>query len=216
MTTTKLDSSPLTTSPGVPRRRTLVLLALTFVTVFVAAVATSAETEPDSSLATIEAAYDQSHMLIMATSYAGMAACAILVFLGVGVRLALRSNRPAWTADVAMLGFVVIALTVASWAVSGLAVWHAVDQGEDASVRTLNFVDTSNFLPLMMGMICVYVGAGAAGLMSGSLPRWLAVVSILVGCLAPLGPLGFVPAMLLPVWLIVVAVAVRLEPSNAT
>ena len=143
------------------------LLAVTFVTVLVAAVATGAETEPDSSLATIESAYDQSDLLMMIASYAGMAACAVLIFLGVAVRSALRGRRPTWTADVAMLGFVVIALTIASWVVSGLALWHAVDQGEDASVRTLNFVDTSNFLPLMTGMICAYVGAGAAGLVSG-------------------------------------------------
>jgi hypothetical protein len=216
MTTTKLHSTPVTTALPVPRRRTLVLLAVMFVAVFVAAVATSADTEPDSSLDTIRSAYDQSHMLMMATSYAGMAACAVLVFLGVAVRTALRGRQPTWTADVAMLGFVVIGLTIASWVVSGLALWHAVDQGEDASVRTLNFVDTSNFLPLMMGMICAYVGAGAAGLKGGSLPRWLAIASIVLGCLAPLGVLGFVPAMLLPVWLVVVAFAVRLEPASTT
>jgi hypothetical protein len=216
MTTNMLDYTSDTTAPSVPRRRTLVLLAVTFVTILVVAVATGAETNPDSSLATIESAYDQSHRLFMLGSYAGMAACAVLIFLGVGVRSALRVRRPTWTADVAMLGFVVIALTIASWVVSGLALWHAVDQGEDASVRTLNFVDTSNFLPLMMGMICAYVGAGTAGLKSGTLPRWLAIASIAIGCLAPLGPLGFVPAMLLPVWMIVVAVAVRLEPANAT
>jgi hypothetical protein len=160
MTTTAPAPTTFTTTSSLPRRRTLVLLAVAFVTVFVAALATGADNDADSSLASIESAYDQSHLAIMITSYAGMAACAVLVFLGVAVRSALRAQRPTWTADVAMLGFVVIALTIASWAVSGLAVWHAVDQGQDASVRTLNFVDTSNFLPLMMGMICAYVGGG--------------------------------------------------------
>jgi hypothetical protein len=192
-----------------------VLLAVTFVTVLVAAVATSAENEADSSLATIESAYDQSQMLMMLASYAGMAACAVLIFLGVAVRSALRGRRPTWTADVAMLGFVVVALTIASWVVSGLAVWHAVDQGEDASVRTLNFIDTSNFLPLMIGMICAYVGAGAAGLVSGTLPRWLAVASIVLGLLGPLGPVAFVPAMLLPIWLVLVSALVKVgEPES--
>jgi hypothetical protein len=208
MTITSPAPKSTTTTSNLPRRRTLVVLAVTFVTIFVAALATSAETNADSSLATIQAAYDQSRTLIMVTSYAGMAACAVLIFLGVAVRSALRAQRPTWTADVAMLGFVIIALTIASWVVSGLALWHAVDQGEDASVRTLNFVDTSNFLPLMLGMICAYVGTGAAGLVSGTLPRWLAVPSIVVGLLAPLGPLGFVPAMLLPIWLVVVSALV--------
>lgn len=109
-----------------------------------------------------------------------------------------------------MLGFAVVGVTVASWAVSGLTMWHAVDQGEDASVRTLNFIDTGNFLPVMMGMICMYVGAGLAGLASGTLPRWLAAVSVVVGCLAPLGPLGFIPFMLMPLWFVAVAITVRL------
>ncbi|HEX5087247.1 MAG TPA: hypothetical protein VFV89_05525 [Nocardioides sp.] len=208
MTTTAPAPKPTVATSNLPRRRTLVLLALSFVTVFVVALATGADTDPDSSLPTIESAYDQSHVAFMVTGYAAMAACAVLIFLGVALRAALRGRRPSWTADAAMLGFVVIALTVASWVVSGLALWHAVDQGENASVRTLNFVDTSNFLPLMVGMICAYVGVGTAGLRSATLPAWLAIASIVVGLLAPLGPLGFVPAMLLPIWLVVVSALV--------
>lgn len=214
MTTTAPVPKLTAATSNLPRRRTLVLLALSFVTVFVVALATSADTNADSSLSSIESAYDQSHQSIMISSYAAMAACAALIFLGGAVRAALRAQRPSWTADVAILGFAVIALTIASWVVSGLALWHAVDQSEDASVRTLNFVDTSNFLPLMIGMICAYVGAGTAGLMSGTLPRWLAVASIVVGILAPLGPLGFVPAMLLPIWLVVVSALVRVGETE--
>jgi hypothetical protein len=112
-----------------------------------------------------------------------------------------------------MLGFVVIALTLASWVVSGLSMWHAVDQGDDASIRTLNYIDTSNFVPLMLGMACAMIGVGTAALAGGSLPRWLAVVSIGLGMLAPLGPLGFIPAMLLPLWALVVAAMVRVDPE---
>jgi hypothetical protein len=211
MTTTALDL-PATTAPAVPRRRTLVLLAAVFLIALVAVMVTGTDNEPDSSLATIRASYDQTFSLTMATSYTAMAACAVLVFLGVGLRSALRSRGAVWTADVASLGVAVIALTLASWAVTGLALWHAVHQGEDPSVRTLNFVDTAGFLPLMMGMVCAMVGAGAAGLATGTLPRWLAVASVVLGCLAPLGPLGFVPAILMPLWLIAVAATVRLVP----
>lgn len=213
---TALTTAPTTdtAASSVPRRRTLVALSVVVLVLFGAAMATGADNESDSSLETIKGAYDFSPAMLQVTNYVGMAMCALLVFLGVGIRAALRSRGPAWTADVAMLGFVVIGLTVAGWAVSGLAMWHAVDQGEDASIRTLNFVDTANFLPLMMGMICAYVGAGLAGASSGTLPTWLAVASIIVGCLAPLGPLGFIPAMLLPLWLVAVAVAVRLHPVD--
>jgi hypothetical protein len=210
--TTTTEAPTATTAPAVPRRRTLVALAVVFVVALVAILMTGADNEPDSSLSTIRASYDHSIGLTMLTSYAAMAACAVLVFLGVGLRTALRSRGAVWTADVASLGVAVIALTLASWAVTGLALWHAVDQGEDPSVRTLNFIDTAGFLPLMLGLACAMIGAGAAGLTTRTLPRWLAVASVGLGCLAPLGPVGFVPAILLPVWLVAVAVAVRLTP----
>jgi hypothetical protein len=210
--TTTTGTLPATTAPAVPRRRTLVLLSTVFLVALVAILATGTDNEADSSLSAIKASYDQSAALTTVTSYGAMAACAVLVFLGVGLRTALRSRGAVWTADVASLGVAVIALTFASWAVTGLALWHAVDQGEDASVRTLNFVDTAGFLPLMLGMACAMIGAGAAGLSSRTLPRWLAIASVVLGCLAPLGPLGFVPALLLPVWLVAVAATVRLAP----
>lgn len=213
MTTITAPTHPDTAACAVPRRRTLVALAVTILVVFAAILATGADNESDSSVADIKDTYDYSETVLRVTTFSGMAVCALLVFLGVAIRVALRSRRPAWTADVAMLGFVVIGLTISSWAVSGLAMWHAVDQGEDVSIRALNFIDTANFVPLMMGMICAMAGAGLAGLASGTLPKWLAVASIVLGCLAPLGPLGFIPAMLLPIWLIVVASMVRLAPD---
>jgi hypothetical protein len=210
MTTTTIDQTPATTASSVPRRRTLVLLAAVFLVAFVALLLSGQDNESDSSIATIKGSYDQSHTVVAWASYAAMATCALLVFLGGGIRSALRSRRQAWTADVAMLGFVVIALTIASWVVSGLGMWHAVDQGDDASIRALNYIDTSNFLPLMLGMTCAMVGVGTASLVGGALPRWLAVASIVLGCLAPLGPLGFIPAMLMPLWVLVVAIVIRL------
>lgn len=214
---TTLTSAPTTatTESSVPRRRTLVGLALAVVALLIAVLgATGGDNEPESSLDTIKGTYDYSETLLQVTNYAGMAMCALLVFLGVAVRAALRSQRPSWVADVAMLGFVVIGLTVTEWAISSTAVWRAVQQGEDASIRTLNFVDTANFLPLMMGMICMYVATGLAGYASGTLPTWLAVTSVVVGCLAPFGPLGFVPATLLPLWFIAVAATVRVTPQD--
>jgi hypothetical protein len=210
MTTLTAAPTTDTTAPAVPRRRTLVGLAVAILALFVVVMANGNDHEPDTSLGTIEKSYDYSQTALQVTSYAGMTMCALLVFLGVAIRTALHARRQTWVADVAMLGFVVLGLTIAGWAVSGASMWHAVDQGEEGAMRTLNFVDTTNFLPLMMAMICAYVGTGLAGLASGAVPRWLASVSVVLGCLAPLGPLGFVPAMLLPLWLVVVASAVRL------
>jgi hypothetical protein len=92
MTTTRLAPTLATTSSSVPRRRTLVLLAGVFLLAFAALMATGQDNEADSSLATIRASYDQGHALVAWAGYAAMAACAVLVFLGSGLRSALRSR----------------------------------------------------------------------------------------------------------------------------
>ena len=210
---TTLTPAPTGTSTiAAPRRRTLVGLTTAFLVCFAALMALGgSDLEADAPLADIEAAYDYSETFMQWASYSMMAVCALLVFAGLAIRAALRVRGATWTADAVALGTLVLALTVAGWAMSGAALWRAVDQGEDASVRTLNFVDTTNFLPLMIGMVCVYVGAGLAGLANGSLPRPLAVVSVLLGVAAPLGPVGFVTVGLLPIWFIVVSALVRLD-----
>ena len=65
----------------------------------------------------------------------------------------------------------------------------------------------------MASMIAIYVGSGMAGLTTGALPKWLSIGSIVVGVIAPLGPLGFAGFLLLPLWMLAVALTVRLEPS---
>ena len=65
----------------------------------------------------------------------------------------------------------------------------------------------------MLAMVCSYVGVGAAALAGRSLPRWLGLASIGLGCLAPLGPGGFVPFVLFPVWMVAVAWLLRPAPE---
>ena len=48
-----------------------------------------------------------------------------------------------------------------------------------------------------------------AALRSAALPKWLAIASIVVGVIAPL---GFAGTLLLPLWLLATALTVRLQP----
>lgn len=205
-------AAPAVGSTPAPRRRTLVGLAVVFVVLLVAFMSRGADLEPDASVADIRASVSGSEALVEWLSYATMAAGAVLCAFGAALRTALRSSGVAWHADVALVGFVVIALTVASWAVTGLALWHAVETDDPALIRAANLFDTVGFLPLMLGMACAYVGTGLAGLRRG-LPTWLAVGSLGLGVVAVLGPAAFPSALLLPVWLVVVAATVRLPAA---
>ena len=61
----------------------------------------------------------------------------------------------------------------------------------------------------MIGLMCAMIGVGVTTLADGALPKWMAWGSIVVGAMAPLGPGGFVPFMLFPLWVVAVAAIVR-------
>ncbi len=171
--------------------------------------ATGTDREPDADPAKIISGYDTSDGMIHNQVFALMALCGVLVFFGAALRSSLTPRTRSWTADAALGGFVLLAMTYAGFGVSTLALHHAIDIGDPTLVASANLVDTSNFLPAMMAMICIYIGVGVTALRTHALPTWLCWVSIVLGVAAPLGPAGFVPFMLLPAWAVLVAVLVN-------
>lgn len=78
--------------------------------------------------------------------------------------------------------------TLASFAVTALALHHAVESGDTQVVRAINILDTTNFPPAMIGLMCSMIGVGVTALEDKALPNWLAWGSIVIGGMAPLGP----------------------------
>ncbi|WP_183093391.1 hypothetical protein [Nocardioides stalactiti] len=203
--------TPSRSAPGF-RRRTLVGVAVGFLVLYGAMMASGGDFEHDAKLADVTDHFGGiSERASQIGSYAGMVLVALVLFFGAGLRNALRRSGATWTADVVLLGFGALAATFASWGVIDAALWRAVEYGDESAVRALLVLGDVSFLPLMASMIAIYVGSGLAGLSSGSLPKWLAVPSIVIGAIAPLGPLGFVGALLLPIWAVAVALTVRTD-----
>ncbi len=197
-----------------PRRQTLVALAAAILVAYVVMFALGSDVAYDTDLAKITSAYDQSRGAIQIASYVGMAFVGLLLFFGAALRNALRTATPTWLADVSLLGFAGLAATIASWFVTDFALWKAVDLGDESAIRTVATIADAGFLPLMAAMIATYVGTGLAGLRTGALPRWLAIASIVIGVLAPVGPLGFLGTLLLPLWVLATALTIRLAPAD--
>lgn len=198
---------------GPPDRRTLVALAGVILVAYVALFALGSDVSYDTDVATIASAYDQSVDAMRIIGYVGMAAVGLILFYGAALRTAIRTSAPTWLADVSLLGFAGVGATLASWFVTDFALWKTVDGGDESAIRTMAAITDAGFLPLMAAMLAVYVGTGLAGLRTGALPRWLAIASIVVGVLAPVGPLGFVGTLLLPLWILATALTVRLAPA---
>jgi hypothetical protein len=208
-------ATPTRTSGRIADRRVLVGLAALFLAGFVVLMASSTDREPDADPAKIISSNTTSLGTAQVQSFALMALCGVLVFLGVGIRSRLVRRGPVWTADVSLVGFALLAMGFAGFGLSGLMMAHAIDIGDPTVVAATNLLDTENFLPLMAAFICTYVGIGATGLITGALPRWLGWASVVLGVAAPFGPAGFAPFMLLPVWLLVVAWCLRTDDGPA-
>ena len=191
----------------------MVTLAVIYLGLFAFLMASGADREPDADPAKLIADYDISATAIQIVTYSTVVAGAVLVFLGAALRSALSLRTRRWTADVALLGFVLMALTLVTWAISSLALYHAVDIGDTGVVRAINVVDTTNFPLAMLSMSCAMVGVGVTALREQALPTWLCWASIVLGVMSPLGPLAFAPFLLFAVWTVVVAATVRVADA---
>ena len=212
-----ITSTPQRTTPATeaaqPGRRTLVGLGLVYLIFFVAMMAFGADRSADDDPAKLIADYGTSDLGAQLMTYGAVTGAAVLAFLGAALRSVLLRTGRRWTADVAMLGFAVMGLAIVGFAMSALALHHAVDIGDTTVVRAINVLDTTNFPLAMLAMACAMIGTGMTALRGDALPAWLCWASIVLGAMAPLGPLGFAPFMLFPIWTVVVAATVRLSDA---
>ncbi len=194
-----------------PARRTLLLLSGAYCALFIGLFIFGGGEGPstDTPGASVISQYSEGRMSTQIGAYGLVVAGALLVFWGCAVRRVLTQEDRAWTADAALAGTLAFALTLVGWAVSALAVYDAVHTGTPAVAQAMNVLDHANFVPAMLGLVCTMVGTGVAAYRTGTLPRWLALASVVIGAMAPLGPAAFVPFSVFPIWLIAVSVCLR-------
>jgi hypothetical protein len=207
MTTSTTARAPLTSTPA---RRTTVVLAALYAAVFVGALlGGSGEISPDASGAKVIKEFTSGDAAVQVGGYALVVAAILLVFWGAAMRSRLTSARRTWTADAVLAGSIALALTLVGWTVTLFALKHAVDSGVPEVAQAANIMDNASFVPAMLGLACTMIGVGVTTWRDRTLPRWLAGVSVALGAIAPLGPGGFAPFTLFPIWVVVVSALVR-------
>mgnify|MGYP003296446607 CR=1 FL=1 len=195
--------------PALPGRRTLVGLSAAYLLLFASLfLASGGEIADDAHGSTVIREFTTSDTLVQVTGYAMVVAAAIIVFWGAALR---RRLGRTWTADLVGVGALAMGITLVGWVVTAFALMHAVDSGVPEVAQAVNIMNNSNFVPAMLALTCMMVGAGVAGLQTRTLPTWLAVGSIVLGALAPLGPAAFLPFSLFPVWAVLVSAKVALH-----
>jgi hypothetical protein len=133
------------------------------------------------------------------------------------LRRALRRGHADWLADAAFGGTIAMAMAIVGFVVTAYAMHDAVKTGDATVAQSINILDHANFVPAMLGLCCTFLATGLSSLRTGALPRWICLVSVILGVASPLGPAAFAPFALFPVWVIVVAaiLARRMRAINS-
>lgn len=140
----------------------------------------------------------------------------LFVAFGVALRSALRSREggEASFSALALGGAVMAAATVGLVGAIEAAAVSAAGDGLTEATVTLHKLDSFIFVPWVAGFAAMTLAAGIGGLRTTALPPWLAWVSIVMG-VAFLTPAGFVPFLLMPLWLAVTGVTIVVRGREA-
>jgi len=140
-----------------------------------------------------------------------------IAFFAVGIRQALRSGEPGEStySSAAFAGGIMIATVSALNAWMLLSLVDAVDNKDVVSSKVLGTLGIDAWLPLMVASAVLLLSTGLGGLRTGVLPKWLAIVTTVLGVCALLGPTGFAVWFAMPVWCIATAVVLMRRQSAA-
>ena len=167
---------------------------------------------PDEADAAALTTWTQAHQ--GAAQVAGFAQALLAVamaFFAVALRLALRSGEPGEStySSVAFAGGLMVAAASAAWSVVTLATTSAIDDGDDAAVPALAHLGSVSWLPWLAGSAVLFLGTGIGAYRTATMPRWLAVTTLVLGGLCLTGVGGFVVYLASPVWLAVAGVVLH-------
>ena len=146
-----------------------------------------------------------------------------LVFFGTALRSHLRAGeaREATYSSIVYGGLLLVAAGL-----SQMVMWNwglingAADAKDDQALGILSFVGFFGFAGMGIGIATTFLGAGLAGLANAVLPRWFAILTLVLGVLSALGTAGIPPGglvnyLLLPLWLIAAAIILARRQGEA-
>lgn len=147
-----------------------------------------------------------------------------LLFFATAARNLLRAGeaREATYSNIVYAGWIVVAAALAQMVAIGWALVNgAADADDQAAVTILGYLQNFSWAGLGIGLATAFIATGLGGLASAAVPKWFAIVSIVLGVLGALGnagipPGGLVTYLLLPVWLIVASIIFARRQKAAT
>lgn len=146
-----------------------------------------------------------------------------LVFFAAAVRERLRSGEAesATYSLVAYGGWITVSAALAQTALWNKILAVAAEDGDSAAVTIFGYGEYFGWLAVSTGVSVAFIATGLGGLRNAVLPRWFAVVTVVLGVLALLGacsvpPGGLVGYLLLPFWLIAAGIIIAVRRKGAS
>ena len=194
------------------------LTGVLFGVIVVVAVLTSGpETPKTSASAAKVVAYYTEHRSEVETSAILFAIAFLVLVLFAG---ALRSYLRR-TAAAEGLGALVLAgaVLMAAGALAGTGIEyglaHNLHDVSAETAKTLNFVSSELFLPVLAGGFLFGVCSGLAILRGAALPKWLGWVAIVIGVAVLVPPASFPALLAFVIWSIVIAILMYLRSGGS-
>lgn len=152
-----------------------------------------------------------------AAGFASLVGGVLLLFFAAAARSTQRSGEPAESSysSVAHAGLVGAGMGLAFQGYAQVALTSAAHDGQEGAARTLMYLSFYAWLMVLAGLAAAFWAIGLGALRNATLPRWFAVVTIVLGCVALLGPLGAVVQLVLPAWLVAATVVTSLAQRSA-
>ena len=127
-------------------------------------------------------------------------------------------DRPATFATIAFAGGIATAIFAIAMPAGGLVAALNADDIEASTAEALNAVETVFFIAAELSAIVLLVGGSVASLRTARLPRWWAIVSIVLAVWLLILPIGWAGLLVgVPVWTLITSVLLfRGRTMNAT
>ena len=141
-----------------------------------------------------------------------------MVLFAAGLRAALRAREGegASYSTVAFAGGLLVAIFVLSNGMLNLLSVEAADNKAGDVLITLGYYGDLGWLPWAAASAVLFLGAGIGGLATKALPKWLSIVTIVLGVMSMTGPTGIAVFFATPLWLITAGIVLaRRQRSEA-
>jgi hypothetical protein len=126
------------------------------------------------------------------------------------------NGRQVWPDLAFAAGIIFVAAELASGGVNATVFIIAAHNHDYAIAHLANFVGQNSEIAMIYGLALLTLTSGIAILSGSTLPRWIGIVSVIIGVVCVLGPLGLFGTLAAAVWLPVLGFVVAAKAKGAT